>query len=112
MGREEDVSKTCPQNSRWTLTRIPKSYRRLVNQRYPAVLKWDLMKPTSILNAQQEARKPENIKNEMLGGIADMKMLNIQRQLRTEKLEPRTDGTLMPQLAGSWLPYDMADLRT
>nr|GEV90757.1 putative reverse transcriptase domain-containing protein [Tanacetum cinerariifolium] len=49
--------------------------------------------PKQILNAQTEARKPENIKNE----------------LRTEKLEPCTNGTLC--LNGrSWLPC-YSDLR-
>ncbi|GJX49544.1 putative reverse transcriptase domain-containing protein [Tanacetum coccineum] len=65
--------------------------------------------PKQILNAQTEARKPENIKNEDVGGmlIENAKFLEA---LRTEKLEPRTDGTLC--LNGrSWLPcYD--DLRT
>ncbi|GKG43646.1 hypothetical protein Tco_0482739, partial [Tanacetum coccineum] len=52
--------------------------------------------PKQILNAQTEGRKLENIKN--------------PEAIRTEKLEPRTDGTLC--LNGrSWLPcYD--DLRT
>ncbi|GJW50962.1 putative reverse transcriptase domain-containing protein [Tanacetum coccineum] len=50
--------------------------------------------PKQILNAQTEARKPENIK----------------KAIRTEKLEPRTDGTLC--LNGrSWLPC-YGDLRT
>ncbi|GKD45004.1 hypothetical protein Tco_1269649, partial [Tanacetum coccineum] len=56
-----------------------------------------------------ETRKPENIKNEDVGGmlIENAKYLEA---IRTEKLEPRMDGTLC--LNGrSWLPcYD--DLRT
>ncbi|GJX98297.1 putative reverse transcriptase domain-containing protein, partial [Tanacetum coccineum] len=65
--------------------------------------------PKQILNAQTEARKPENINNEDVGG---MLVVNAKypEAIRTEKLEPRTDGTLC--LNGrSWLPY-YGDLRT
>ncbi|GJT44957.1 putative reverse transcriptase domain-containing protein [Tanacetum coccineum] len=65
--------------------------------------------PKQIFNAQTEARKPENIKNEDVG---DMLIENSKdpEKLRTEKLEPRTDGTLC--LNGrSWLPC-YGDLRT
>ncbi|GJS52370.1 putative reverse transcriptase domain-containing protein [Tanacetum coccineum] len=56
-----------------------------------------------------EARKPENIKNEDVGGML-IENAKFPEALRTEKLEPRTDGTLC--LNGrSWLPcYD--NLRT
>ncbi|GJR83736.1 putative reverse transcriptase domain-containing protein [Tanacetum coccineum] len=56
-----------------------------------------------------EARKPENIKNEDVGGML-IENSKDPEKLRTEKLEPRADGTLC--LNGrSWLPcYD--DLRT
>ncbi|GJT07879.1 putative reverse transcriptase domain-containing protein [Tanacetum coccineum] len=59
--------------------------------------------PKQILNAQTEAQKPENIKNEDVYGM-------IRKDIPKEKLEPRADGTLC--LNGrSWLPcYD--DLRT
>ncbi|GJW44956.1 putative reverse transcriptase domain-containing protein [Tanacetum coccineum] len=65
--------------------------------------------PKQILNAQTEARKPENIKSEDVGGML-IENAKFPEALRTEKLEPRTDGTLC--LNGrSWLPcYD--DLRT
>ncbi|GKE08549.1 putative reverse transcriptase domain-containing protein [Tanacetum coccineum] len=55
------------------------------------------------LSAQIEAQKPENIKNEDVGGM-------IRKDIPKEKLEPRADGTLC--LNGrSWLPcYE--DLRT
>ncbi|GJW98499.1 putative reverse transcriptase domain-containing protein [Tanacetum coccineum] len=44
-----------------------------------------------------EAQKPENLKNEDVGGM-------IRKDIPKEKLEPRTDGTLC--LNGrSWLPY-------
>ncbi|GJR68749.1 putative reverse transcriptase domain-containing protein [Tanacetum coccineum] len=59
--------------------------------------------PKQILNAQTEAQKPENIKNEDVGGM-------IRKDLPKEKLEPRADGTLC--LNGrSWLPC-YGDLRT
>ncbi|GJU54474.1 putative reverse transcriptase domain-containing protein [Tanacetum coccineum] len=52
--------------------------------------------PKQILEAQIEAQKPENIKNEDVGGM-------IRRDISKEKLEPRADGTLC--LNGrSWLP--------
>ncbi|GJX67814.1 putative reverse transcriptase domain-containing protein [Tanacetum coccineum] len=49
--------------------------------------------PKQILNAQTEARKPENIKNEDVGGML-IENAKFPEALRTEKLEPRTDGTL------------------
>ncbi|GKA80599.1 putative reverse transcriptase domain-containing protein [Tanacetum coccineum] len=65
--------------------------------------------PKQILNAQTEAKKPENIKNEDVGGML-IKNLKDQEKLRTEKLELYADGTLC--LNGrSWLPC-YGDLRT
>ncbi|GKB37782.1 reverse transcriptase domain-containing protein [Tanacetum coccineum] len=59
--------------------------------------------PKQILDAQTEAQKPENLKNEDVGGI-------IRKDIPKEKLEPRADGTLC--LNGrSWLPC-YGDLRT
>ncbi|GJY97051.1 putative reverse transcriptase domain-containing protein [Tanacetum coccineum] len=56
-----------------------------------------------------EARKPENIKNEDVGGML-VENSKDPEKFRTEKLEPRTDGTLCFN-GRSWLPhYD--DLRT
>ncbi|GKF67243.1 putative reverse transcriptase domain-containing protein, partial [Tanacetum coccineum] len=58
--------------------------------------------PKQILNAQTEARKPENIKNEDVGGML-IENAKYPEAIRTKKLEPRTDGTLC--LNGrSWLP--------
>ncbi|GJY62690.1 putative reverse transcriptase domain-containing protein [Tanacetum coccineum] len=65
--------------------------------------------PKQILNAQTEARKPENIKNEDVGGML-IENSKDPEKLRTKKLEPRADGTLC--LNGrSWLPC-YGDLRT
>ncbi|GJU31074.1 putative reverse transcriptase domain-containing protein [Tanacetum coccineum] len=59
--------------------------------------------PKQILNAQTEAWKPENIKNEYVGGMLIENSKDPERP-RTEKLELRADGTLC--LNGrSWLPY-------
>ncbi|GJR44721.1 putative reverse transcriptase domain-containing protein [Tanacetum coccineum] len=56
-----------------------------------------------------EARKPENIKNEDVGGMLVENVRNPEA-IRTEKLEPCADGTLC--LNGrSWLPC-YGDLRT
>ncbi|GJW52103.1 putative reverse transcriptase domain-containing protein [Tanacetum coccineum] len=59
--------------------------------------------PKQILNAQTEAQKPENLKNEDVGGM-------IRKDIPKEKLEPRTDGTLCLN-DRSWLP-GYGDLRT
>ncbi|GKA40910.1 putative reverse transcriptase domain-containing protein [Tanacetum coccineum] len=65
--------------------------------------------PKQILNAQTEARKPENIKNEDVGGML-IENSKDPEKLRTKKLEPRVDGTLC--LNGrSWFPC-YGDLRT
>ncbi|GJS01376.1 putative reverse transcriptase domain-containing protein [Tanacetum coccineum] len=59
--------------------------------------------PKQILNAQTEAQKPENLKNEDVGGM-------IRKDIPKEKLEPHADRTLC--LNGrSWLPC-YGDLRT
>ncbi|GJS63882.1 putative reverse transcriptase domain-containing protein [Tanacetum coccineum] len=65
--------------------------------------------PKQILKAQTEARKPENVKNEDVGGML-LENSRDPEKFRTEKLEPRADGTLC--LNGrSWLPC-YGDLRT
>ncbi|GJW28536.1 putative reverse transcriptase domain-containing protein [Tanacetum coccineum] len=62
-----------------------------------------------ILNAQTEARKPENIKSEDVGGML-IEMLHFPEAIWEQKLEPRAGGTLC--LNGkSWLPC-YGDLRT
>ncbi|GJX39110.1 putative reverse transcriptase domain-containing protein [Tanacetum coccineum] len=48
---------------------------------------------SNILNAQTEARKPENIKNEDVGGMLVENLKDLEK-FRIEKLEPRADGTL------------------
>ncbi|GJX45042.1 putative reverse transcriptase domain-containing protein [Tanacetum coccineum] len=65
--------------------------------------------PKQILNAQTEARKPENIKNKDVGGMLFENSKDPEK-FRTEKLEPRADGTLCFN-GRSWLPC-YGDLRT
>nr|GEX11357.1 putative reverse transcriptase domain-containing protein [Tanacetum cinerariifolium] len=65
--------------------------------------------PKQILNAQTEARKPENIKNKDVRGMLIENSKDLETH-RTEKLEPRTDGTLCLNVR-SWLPC-YSDLRT
>ncbi|GJT58151.1 putative reverse transcriptase domain-containing protein [Tanacetum coccineum] len=65
--------------------------------------------PKQILDAQTEARKPENIKNEDVGGMLLENSKDLEK-FRTEKLEPRADGTLCFN-GRSWLPC-YGDLRT
>ncbi|GJZ11010.1 putative reverse transcriptase domain-containing protein, partial [Tanacetum coccineum] len=65
--------------------------------------------PKQILNAQTEARKPENIKSEDIGGML-IENAKFPEAIREQKFEPRADGTLC--LNGrSWLP-GYGDLRT
>nr|GFA44329.1 putative reverse transcriptase domain-containing protein [Tanacetum cinerariifolium] len=65
--------------------------------------------PRQILNAQTEARKPENIKEEDVGGML-VENSRDPEKVRKEKLEPRANGTLC--LNGrSWLPC-YGDLQT
>ncbi|GJR05106.1 putative reverse transcriptase domain-containing protein [Tanacetum coccineum] len=59
--------------------------------------------PKQILNAQTEARKPENIKSEDVGGML-IENAKFPEALRTEKLEPRTDGTPMPSMCRKLVP--------
>ncbi|GJU76019.1 putative reverse transcriptase domain-containing protein [Tanacetum coccineum] len=49
--------------------------------------------PKEILNAQTKAWKPENPKNKDVGGML-IENSKDQEKLRTEKLEPRANGTL------------------
>ncbi|GJZ09347.1 putative reverse transcriptase domain-containing protein [Tanacetum coccineum] len=65
--------------------------------------------PKQILNAQTEARKPENIKNEDVGGMLVENSKDLEK-FRTEKLEPCADGNLCFN-GRSWLPC-YGDLRT
>ncbi|GJV91431.1 putative reverse transcriptase domain-containing protein [Tanacetum coccineum] len=65
--------------------------------------------PKQILDAQTEARKPENIKNEDVGGIL-LENSKDPEKFRTEKLEPRADRTLCFN-SRSWLPC-YGNLRT
>ncbi|GKF19987.1 hypothetical protein Tco_0068625 [Tanacetum coccineum] len=49
--------------------------------------------PKQILNAQTEAQKPENIKNEDVGGML-IENSKDPEKLRTKKLEPCADGNV------------------
>ncbi|GKD29606.1 putative reverse transcriptase domain-containing protein [Tanacetum coccineum] len=70
---------------------------------YDCEIRYHSGKANKILEAQIEAQKPENLKNEDVGGM-------IRKDIPKEKLEPRTDGTLC--LNGRiWLPC-YGDLRT
>nr|GEX22753.1 putative reverse transcriptase domain-containing protein [Tanacetum cinerariifolium] len=61
-----------------------------------------------ILGAQTEAKKPENLKKEDVGGML-IENSKDPEKFRKEKLEPRTDGTLCLNNR-SWLPC-YGDLR-
>nr|GEW44114.1 putative reverse transcriptase domain-containing protein [Tanacetum cinerariifolium] len=65
--------------------------------------------PRQILNAQTEARKSKNIKEEDVKGMLVENSRDLEK-IRKEKLEPRADGTLC-LIGRSWLPC-YGDLRT
>ncbi|GKA44516.1 putative reverse transcriptase domain-containing protein, partial [Tanacetum coccineum] len=65
--------------------------------------------PKQVLEAQTEARKPENLKSEDVGGMLIENSKDPEKP-RKEKLGPRTDGTLCFNNR-SWLPC-YGDLRT
>ncbi|GJT50806.1 putative reverse transcriptase domain-containing protein [Tanacetum coccineum] len=65
--------------------------------------------PKRILEAQIEARKPENLKSEDVGGMLIENSKDPEKP-KKEKLEPRADGTLCLNNR-SWLPR-YGDLRT
>ncbi|GJU66450.1 putative reverse transcriptase domain-containing protein [Tanacetum coccineum] len=65
--------------------------------------------PKQILEAQTEARKPENLKTKDVGGILVENSKDLEK-FREEKLEPRADGILC-LYSRSWLSC-YGDLRT
>ncbi|GJS28888.1 putative reverse transcriptase domain-containing protein [Tanacetum coccineum] len=65
--------------------------------------------PKQILEAQTEARKPENLKSEDVGGMLIKNSKDLEKP-KKEKLEPRADGTLCFNNR-SWSPC-YGDLRT
>ncbi|GJU59645.1 putative reverse transcriptase domain-containing protein [Tanacetum coccineum] len=82
--------------------RFIKGRTRTTVKKSAIVMTISLDLPKQILNAQTKARKPENIKSEDIGGML-IENAKFPEAIRTEKLEPRTDGTLC--LNGrSWLP--------
>nr|GEY40621.1 putative reverse transcriptase domain-containing protein [Tanacetum cinerariifolium] len=82
--------------------RVPLRVRALV-------MTIDMDLPKKILEAQTEARKPKNIKNEDVGGML-IKNAKNPEAIRMEKLEPSVDGALCLS-SRSWLPC-YGDLRT
>ncbi|GJR40220.1 putative reverse transcriptase domain-containing protein [Tanacetum coccineum] len=68
-----------------------------------------LMQREKILEAQTEARKPENLKSEDVGGMLIENSKDPEKS-RKEKLEPRTDGTLCLNNQSRFPCY--GDLRT
>ncbi|GJW50122.1 putative reverse transcriptase domain-containing protein [Tanacetum coccineum] len=103
----------CLYGTKCTVYTDHKSLQHIINQKdydfRALVMTIGLDLPKKILNAQTEARKPKNIKNKDVGGML-IKNSKDPEKLRTEKLEPRVDGTLC--LNGrSWL-HCYGNLRT
>ncbi|GJS89033.1 putative reverse transcriptase domain-containing protein [Tanacetum coccineum] len=95
--------------NRYPLPRIDDLFDQLQGSSVYSKIDLSLDLPKQILNAQTEARKLENIKSEDVGGML-IENAKFPEALRTEKLEPHTDGTLC--LNGrSCLPC-YGDLRT
>nr|GFB34243.1 putative reverse transcriptase domain-containing protein [Tanacetum cinerariifolium] len=92
--KEEDVGGMLVENSR-----DPEKVRKEKLEPQPPlrvralVMTIGLDLPRQILNAQTEARKPENIKEEDVGGML-VENSRDPEKVRKEKLEPRADGTL------------------
>ncbi|GJS18014.1 putative reverse transcriptase domain-containing protein [Tanacetum coccineum] len=72
-------------------------------------VRFEDLEALSILEAQTEARKPENLKSEDVGGMLIENSKDPEKS-RKEKLEPRTDGTLCLNNQSQFLCY--GDLRT
>ncbi|GJX81046.1 putative reverse transcriptase domain-containing protein [Tanacetum coccineum] len=70
---------------------LSRKERELLLRVRALVMTINLDLPKQILNAQTEARKPENIKSEDVGGML-IENTKFPEALRMEKLEPRTDG--------------------
>nr|GEZ38945.1 hypothetical protein [Tanacetum cinerariifolium] len=85
------------------------SRKERVLLRVRALVMTSLDLPKKILKVQTEARKPENIKNEDVGGMLIENAKNPEA-IRTKKMEPSVDGTLYLN-SRSWLPF-YGDLRT
>ncbi|GJR34531.1 putative reverse transcriptase domain-containing protein [Tanacetum coccineum] len=76
---------------------------------YDCDIRYHPGKANVVADALTEARKPENIKSEDVGGML-IENTKFPEAIREQKLEPRADGTLC--LNGrSWLPC-YGDLRT
>ncbi|GKF57754.1 hypothetical protein Tco_0171291 [Tanacetum coccineum] len=77
------------------------------------VMTIDLDLSKKIPNALTEARKPENIKNEDVGGML-LENSKDPKKFRIEKLEPRTDGhkdaILVAQYEGPTSPPMLANV--
>nr|GEV21824.1 hypothetical protein [Tanacetum cinerariifolium] len=98
----------CTQSSLNVSFRFPRKEQEPLRVR-ALVTTISLDLPKQILNAQTEARKPENIKNEDVRGMLVENAKNPEA-IREQKLEPHVDGTQC--LNGrSWLPC-YGDLRT
>ncbi|GJT57976.1 putative reverse transcriptase domain-containing protein [Tanacetum coccineum] len=90
--KREDQKELNMRQRRWFRRVADKERTRTTakKSRHWYILLSDL--PKQILNAQTEARKPENIKNEDVGGML-VENAKFPKAIREQKLEPCADGT-------------------
>ncbi|GJT35164.1 putative reverse transcriptase domain-containing protein [Tanacetum coccineum] len=103
--RKRNIMGIQPKNESikdWTISQVTNKIVNFRKEREPPlrvralVMTISLDLPKQILNAQTEARKPENIKNEDVGGML-IENAKFPEAIREQKLEPRADGYLVPQ---------------
>nr|GEW07271.1 retrotransposon protein, putative, Ty3-gypsy subclass [Tanacetum cinerariifolium] len=97
----------------WTSPKMPKEIRQFLGlagyyRRFIEGFSKIANSMTKLTQKGTEAQKPENIKNEDIGGMLVENLKDLEK-LRTEKLEPRMDGILCLN-DRSWFPC-YGDLR-
>ncbi|GJU87763.1 putative reverse transcriptase domain-containing protein [Tanacetum coccineum] len=96
-----DWNSVIPRGNKFCRGRLEQEEREPPLKVPSLVMTIGLNLPKQILDAQTEARKLKNIKNEDVGGML-LENSKDPEKLKMEKLEPRADGTLCLN-GGVWL---------